>query len=342
MAVTVTELSPDAGTDLVDAWVRIRRETDIEINPDDPPWSGEELLSDVFVPREHTRYRAWVAHLDGEPAGEAILAVETDADNRHVAGIETLAVCPGLRGRGVGAALADAAFAAAEREGRTSVLAWVPVGPPTPAADWCRRLGMTLASSERCSRVRVADLDRDLLQGWIDDASGPALGYRLVHYQDHCPAEYRDALVAANAAMQDMPTDDLDWTVPRYTADDLARRDEQYALRRWSVAGTLAIAPDGSAAGFSEIVISRFRPQIGYQGDTGVVPAHRGHGLGRWLKAANLAWAEKVLGAFDVIETYNAESNPWMLGINVAMGFRPHIGYDGYQGDVATVLAALA
>lgn len=37
------------------------------------------------------------------------------------------------------------------------------------------------------------------------------------------------------------------------------------------------------------------------------------------------------------METYNAESNPCMRDINVAMGFRPHVGYQALQGDVSAM-----
>ena len=64
-------------------------------------------------------------------------------------------------------------------------------------------------------------------------------------------------------------------------------------------------------------------------------------GLGR--AGDGLSTAENLRLALDteprvrVVETYNAESNPWMLDINVAMGFRPHIGYQAFQGDIAAV-----
>jgi mycothiol synthase len=86
---------------------------------------------------------------------------------------------------------------------------------------------------------------------------------------------------------------------------------------------------------------SRLRPSVGRQGDTGVVEAHRGHGLGRWLKAENLRRALAHQPGIDVIETYNAESNPYMLAINVDMGFRPHRTYGTWQGPVAAAAEVL-
>ena len=57
-----------------------------------------------------------------------------------------------------------------------------------------------------------------------------------------------------------------------------------------------------------------------------------------WLKAENLRWAQELAPGFEVIETWNAQSNPWMLDINVAMGFRPHVIWRGFQGDLVGII----
>jgi hypothetical protein len=72
-----------------------------------------------------------------------------------------------------------------------------------------------------------------------------------------------------------------------------------------------------------------------------VVGAHRGHRLGRWLKAETLRLALSREPRIAVVETYNAEENPYMLSINVDMGFRPHHDYGSYQGSVSDALTAL-
>jgi mycothiol synthase len=83
------------------------------------------------------------------------------------------------------------------------------------------------------------------------------------------------------------------------------------------------------------------RLQVAEQSDTGVVAAHRGHRLGRWLKAANLRRARDHAPGIESVQTYNAETNPHMLAINVDMGFRPYLAYAIYQGPVATAREAV-
>ena len=41
------------------------------------------------------------------------------------------------------------------------------------------------------------------------------------------------------------------------------------------------------------------------------------------------------------VQTYNAESNPHMLAINVEMGFRPYIAYGVWQGPADAARASV-
>ena len=59
------------------------------------------------------------------------------------------------------------------------------------------------------------------------------------------------------------------------------------------------------------------------------------------MKAENLRRALAHQPGIAVIETYNAESNPHMLAINVEMGFRPHRAFSTWQGPVSAAAAFL-
>jgi RimJ/RimL family protein N-acetyltransferase len=79
----------------------------------------------------------------------------------------------------------------------------------------------------------------------------------------------------------------------------------------------------GELAGYTALFFPKHRPWQAQQGDTGVDPAHRNKGLGRWLKAANLLRLLDERPEAQVVDTDNADSNEPMLNINMALGFRP-------------------
>jgi mycothiol synthase len=326
--------------DLLDALAAVRAETDREVNPEDPPAPPAELGGELFADSAVVRRRCWIATLEGVPVGELTLAVTDDDENRHLVDVEWLAVVPGMRRRGVADALVRVGLDWARADGRRSVVFWVPTLPDGSGAAYAARCGAAVATEERCSRLRIADLDHDLIGRWLDEGARRDDGYRLVQFVGPTPEEHLEAIAAAHRAMEDMPTDELDYTVPEMTTDKLRSHDAARARAGFRAVMTLAVAPDGASAGFSELLINGHRPELGSQGDTGVSREHRGHGLGRWLKAANLALALETEPRLAVVETFNAETNPWMLDINVDMGFRPHIGYQAFQGALDDALAA--
>jgi hypothetical protein len=84
-----------------------------------------------------------------------------------------------------------------------------------------------------------------------------------------------------------------------------------------------AVAPDGTLAGYTELVLGATMVRRGaMQSGTLVLPAHRGHRLGLAAKVANL----RQLLAFDssprLLHTYNAGVNAPMLAVNAQLGFR--------------------
>lgn len=346
MAVDVHEVVPGRG-DLLTAITRVRATTDGELNPDDPAPPEAEVAGEIF-PRSVGGYtRAWVASVDGDPAGELFLDFELE-DNRHLIGIDWLATVPEHRGRGVAAALLRAGLDAASADDRTSVIAGVPQLPePDPARAageaagkvaraWAERLGLTARLDERCSRLRLADLDEGLVAQWLDEGRARSDGYEMVQFVGPAPDEHIDALSEALVAMTDAPIGELDYTFHDETPDYIRSVDKNRVERGLQTVRTLVRAADGRGVAISELHLNRHRPSLGFQGDTGVARDHRGHGLGRWVKAENLRLARELAPDLASVETYNAQSNPWMLDINVAMGFRPHIIWQMYQGEIAT------
>ena len=82
-------------------------------------------------------------------------------------------------------------------------------------------------------------------------------------------------------------------------------------------------------------------PAVADQGDTGVDPAHRGHGLGTWLTATMLERFHRERPEVRVVRTRNAEANAAMLAINEALGFVSERANVEYQASVNELLARI-
>ena len=265
---------------------------------------------------------------------------EQQLDGVNDATIELYAITdPAHRRRGVATALVRTALPHVAADGGTSLLGWtlddageapVPAARPVPPAGRPLQPG-----ADRRHRPRpAAAVDRRRSR------PGRRLPPRGVG--GHVPRRVgRAARRRAGGDGRRARSTTSTGTRSRSRADQVRDRLRAADGEGFDVVTTLALAPDGSAAGASQLMASRLRPSLGRQGDTGVVAAHRGHGLGRWLKAENLRRALDHQPGIEVIETYNAESNPHMLAINVDMGFRPHRAFGTWQGSVADAADAL-
>jgi RimJ/RimL family protein N-acetyltransferase len=122
--------------------------------------------------------------------------------------------------------------------------------------------------------------------------------------------------------MAEIPLGELDlsdsvWTPQRMRAAE--QRNVDIGRHQYTA---LAIAPDGSVAGSSDVRVNDAEPERGTVGITLVDPAHRGHRLGLALKLATHDLAAANRPALHSVETSNAESNTHMNQINEALGYR--------------------
>jgi RimJ/RimL family protein N-acetyltransferase len=77
----------------------------------------------------------------------------------------------------------------------------------------------------------------------------------------------------------------------------------------------------GEPAGLTEIAVDPADPVWGHQMITGVTREHRGHRLGLLVKIAMLEWLREAEPTLERIQTWNAESNRYMIAVNEALGY---------------------
>ena len=324
------------------AAVEVLQADDDERNPGDPAQTPGSAAAELFSTDPDHPGMLYVATVADEPAGFGQAQTHSAPDDELQLGEIEISIVPRHRSRGVATALADVLIPALAELGQNSLIAY-PCAEITPEAGvaLCQRYGLTRRQEERCSRARVTDIDEALLDTWIGDAATAAPGYRIEQWEGVCPDDLADAWARAEAAMDDAPLDDVEYHRHSRAAEAQRAADEARRASGYRIYRSLVLGPDGDAAGLSALHVHVDRPEVGHQGDTGVLAAHRGHRIGKWLKAANYRHTRAHHPELSVIETYNAQTNPWMLDINVAMGFRPHHVYTAYQGPLDDALDAV-
>jgi GNAT superfamily N-acetyltransferase len=240
-------------------------------------------------------------------------------DNRHVAWVEVL-VHPDLRGAGRGSELLAFAEHRARALGRTSIGAFAWDGPR--ADGFASKHGLPRRGSAIKRRQTLDRVDRSAVEEMHADATARAEDYELLRITGRTPEDMLEAVAVMTAAINDSPTDDLDiedevFPVQRirdYETAQLARGKRLYRV-------VARHRESGALAGHTVVAADAERPWIGDQHDTSVVAAHRGHRLGLLLKTDMLGWLARAEPSLATIDTWNMESNDFMIRVNELLGY---------------------
>ena len=282
-------------------------------------WASDETTLARFAdPKPARRSVLLVASIDGERVG----AAGAEVDPGDPAEVE-ISVLPAHRRRGVGTALA-----AAVREALAGHAEIVQAETYSDAG-----VAFALAQGLRLGNQEHRML-RDLLLDPAAAHSAPsaASGISVRTWRGACPEELLEDWARLNTQMEaDVPMGDLTRPAPRSDVEALRRTERRMDAQGWTLVRALAYDA-GLAVGYTEILVSRHDPEIITQDDTLVDRAHRGRGIGRALKLANL---ENLAGVPELararwIQTYTALDNAPMLALNRSLGFR--------EADVLSVL----
>jgi GNAT superfamily N-acetyltransferase len=275
---------------------------------------------------------AWLAFdTTGIPLGSAFLRLFTRAGQEHLAELD-LHVHPAERRRHVGSRLLEAAVACARDDGRRCVIAQTEAGLPgdlfLPARGFRKVLTLIYA------RLPLAQVDLVALTELIDR---PHPGYRLASWDGTVPDALAETFTAARRAMDDMPMGDTDYGTVAWDIDQV--RAAAWAIeKRGDLLHTVVAVDDsdGSIAAFTELVVPGDGTGDGQHYSTGVLPEHRGRGLGRWMKAESIRRTREHHPALADLLTDTADDNPYMRGINDALGYAPTHTALQYQLDLQT------
>ncbi|HUG55780.1 MAG TPA: GNAT family N-acetyltransferase [Candidatus Limnocylindrales bacterium] len=309
-----------------------------ERSPEDPVTALDVLAQRLRARPDVAETRDWMVRHGDDVVGLGTVTRWKVAENPHWRDA-WIAVHPAHRRRGLARRLLREIVAAAGGSDEVVLGSWTT--DRVPAGDaFARGTGATEGLTNRTSQLVLAEVDRALVAEWA--ALDPA-GYRLVWIEDDVPEELTANVVAAYETMNTAPRGDLrtgDWRVTPAEIRDWDRtRRKAGAVRRLLLAVHEAT---GETAGFTEVTRNPGTPWFVGQQGTAVVPAHRGHGIGKWIKAVVVRRILEEWPEARLIRTGNAYSNAPMLSINDRLGFKVAWSMIVWQLAIADARAYLA
>ena len=294
------------------------------------PWALEEMRADLTGGRTGERTLAFALDVDGVEGPVACGIVELPMKENLTTSYGHVLVPPDQRRRGYGSSMLDHVLDVAREHGRARMVTSVhtPYDGPAdgsghPDREWAGRRGFELDIS---NVVRLLDLPIP------DERLEELAAHAAPHHRDYTLRRFRgpvpDDIVEdfgrlVGTLMVEAPTGQVE---REHEDMDLERIRSDEAV--FEASGrvkytTVAVAPDGELAAYTELVVPRYDPAHVYQWGTLVLPAHRGHRLGLATKVHNLRWLQQEVPERAALMTFNAEVNAHMVAINEALGFRP-------------------
>lgn len=302
--------------------------------PDEPVLPLEEMVGRLKKPLPGMGSVAfWMGYRGSDVV--ALAEVHFLEDENSEIGLTEIAVHPDHRRVGTGTAMLRAVVPELRAQGRHVVEGWQVVAG-TAGERWAAAQGFRPVRTITRQALVIAQTDRSL---WEVDVPE---GYRLQCWAGAAPESVIDSYAVARGAIHDAPLGESgyrwpEWTVERVRAAEAECR-EQGLEQRIVVAVHEAT---GAVAGLTEVCVHPRRPDWGYQRDTAVLAAHRGHGLGRCIKAHMLRWLVADRPALGWISTTTGAENAHMIRVNHEIGFTTLRAMLAVQQDLAGVEARL-
>ncbi|HEY0495807.1 MAG TPA: GNAT family N-acetyltransferase [Kutzneria sp.] len=293
-------------------------------HPELPTPTREGTLSGLS---RHGDRRLWTARRDGRLVGHVSVVV---LDGNDQLAVVQVAVRPELRRQGIGTELLDFVLPLVRDRGCTVVEAGY-VKLDGAGGRWAQGRGFRVVHSMILQIMELGEVDRGR---WAVDVPK---NYELVRWRDHAPDELVAAHAEARRAIGDAPAGGSvevvpDWTVERVRQVEAERREHGIDCRT-----VVAVDAQGAVVGLTEAEVRPLDPARLMQGDTAVVAAHRGHGLGVAMKAELLRWFTADHDALAQVWTRTAAVNKHMADVNHRLGFETVGRYGMVSGPIGTI-----
>jgi mycothiol synthase len=153
-------------------------------------------------------------------------------------------------------------------------------------------------------------------------ATGRQDGYRLHGWMDAAPEELIASYAEARPAIGDAPSQDMDWEDPDWTPQLVRDEEAEYVAAGQEHRVVVAVhESSGEVAGITALLIRPGDPDHARQLDTAVRKTHRGHGLGRAIKAEMMRRLVADRPGLARVSTQTAANNVYMAAVNHSIGY---------------------
>lgn len=275
-------------------------------------WESYEAVADQL--RDGRPGKVCVA-LIAARGGAVVGAAKLDVRSDQPVEVE-IGVLPAHRRRGVGTALAAALHDLIPQ--RASEVLQCEVLTEEGLA-FARRWGIEPGNVEDRQLLKLPVSDSALV-----DLERPDPRITTHSWVGTCPERLVDDLAGLTEQMEeDVPSGDLTRVVSPTDRERIRNNEKRLDEEGYDLVRTIA-QRDGISVGYTTLFVPRNDPAIIVQDYTLVDRAHRGHGVGRALKVANLRQLAAVPSALQSqwVQTSAAPTNTAMLALNEAIGFR--------------------
>ena len=301
------------------------RRAELHERPWESIWSLDDLRAQIEHPDDGER-RELYGVFDGDRLLGGATASFFLLDNTTIVDFHPM-VAPEHRRRGAGRMLVDHMVRRAREEGRDTLLA----ESSYPFEDrethgylrFAQACGFSQANLEI---VRILDLPvaDGLLEDLAEEAAPHHADYRIETFLHDIPEPLLPSYCRVhNQLATDAPTGDIDFEEEQMTPEIFLQGQQRMKASGRTRLAAVAISGADEVVAYSDLVV---RPDPGervQQWGTLVAREHRGHRLGTAVKVANLRELQRRFPDRTEVVTSNAEVNPYMVGINDRLGFRP-------------------
>jgi len=330
VAAKLIELDPLGEDEAAGMVVPLHNLVMSELHPDRQAKGVEEFRSAFSAPEAAYRFVAVLDEHSRSLRAIGVIRMWVDGTNAQLLSVQIL-VRSDSRRRGLGRLILEEALEVAEVAGRSVVMFdtfdTVPAGQAFAVA-----MGAEVGIREHISRLSVSDLDVGRLELWMAEGQVRAPDHELLRWLDGYPQPYLDQIASLFVmADADMPYEGAPFEPITETAASLQTRLDASSAFVKRVTSAAVHRPSGTVVGFSELINRTSNSSALFTALTMVHRDHRGHGLGKWLKADTITRAITRFPEASRLHTENAYSNDAMLAINNAIGFVPHYTLTSYQ-----------